>query len=84
METCDLFIGVMWTKWGSRPSLDGPYSSGFEEEFELSRERHGRTLTPLMAMFFKEIDDLQFGDPGDEKKVLAFQEKLGGGEVVPL
>ena len=77
METCDLFIGLMWTKWGSLPSLGGPYSSGFEEEFELSRERYGRTQTPLMAMFFKTVDDRQLDDPGDElKKVLAFQEKL--------
>jgi hypothetical protein len=77
MEGCDLFIGAMWTTWGSRPSLDGPYSSGFEEEFELSRLRHAETGSPTMAMFFKSIDPLQVKDPGKElQKVLAFQEKL--------
>jgi hypothetical protein len=77
MEGCDLFIGAMWTTWGSRPSLDGPYSSGFEEEFELSRLRHAETGSPTMAMFFKSVDPLQLKDPGEElKKVLAFQEKL--------
>ena len=77
METCDLFIGAIWTKWGMRPALDGPLTSGFEEEFELSRARHGRTGSPLMCVFFKEIDLLHLQDPGDElKKVLAFQEKL--------
>ncbi|MEC3909439.1 hypothetical protein U5A82_02805 [Sphingobium sp. CR2-8] len=77
METCDLFIGVMWTSWGSRPSQDGPYSSGFEEEFSLSFDRHQATQSPLMAMFFKEIEAERQRDPGEElKKVLAFQEKL--------
>ncbi|MDF7777806.1 DUF4062 domain-containing protein [Sphingomonas sp. AOB5] len=77
METCDLFIGAMWTRWGSRPSLDGPYSSGFEEEFELSKIRYSKTRAPMMAMFFKDIDPLQLSDPGEElKKVLSFQERL--------
>ncbi len=77
METCDLFIGAIWTRWGSRPSTDGPYSSGFEEEFELSRERHTRTKRPAMAMFFKNVDPLQLSDPGEDlKKVLGFKEKL--------
>ncbi|CDO34968.1 DUF4062 domain-containing protein [Novosphingobium sp. KN65.2] len=77
METCDLFIGAIWSSWGSNPSLDGPYTSGFEEEFERSRERHGQTGSPLMAMFFKNVEANQLRDPGqDLKKVLAFQEKL--------
>ncbi len=77
METCDLFIGAIWTKWGMRPALDGPFTSGFEEEFELSRARHGSTGSPFMTVFFKEIDSLQLQDPGEElKKVLSFQERL--------
>lgn len=77
METCDLFIGAIWTSWGSRPSTDGPYTSGFEEEFELSRERHSRTQSPIMAIFFKDVEERQRRDPGEDlKKVLAFQEKL--------
>ncbi len=75
MESCDLFIGAMWTHWGTHPGSS--YSSGFEEEFELSRERYGRTGRPLMTMFFKDIDSLQRKDPGEHlKKVLAFQDKL--------
>ena len=77
MDTCDLFIGVMSTRWGSRPSADGPYTSGFEEEFSRSFKRHQETNRPHMAMFFKEIDTERLRDPGDElKKVLAFQEHL--------
>jgi hypothetical protein len=75
MESCDLFIGAMWTRWGSDPGSS--YSSGFEEEFELSRDRYNRTGRPLMTVFFKDIDPLQRKDPGEDlKKVLAFQEKL--------
>lgn len=77
METCDLFIGAMWASWGSRPSFEGPYTSGFEEEFELSRARHVRSGNPAMAMFFKSVDPIQLRDPGaDLQKVLDFQEKL--------
>ena len=77
METCDLFIGAIWTKWGSRPSKLGPYSSGFEEEFELSRLRFSNTGYPLMTVLFKDVDSLQLQDPGAEfKKVLEFRDRL--------
>ena len=78
METCDLFIGAIWTSWGSRPSIDGPYTSGFEEEFELSRARYERNGNPAMAMFFKSVDPTQLRDPGiDLQKVLEFQKSCG-------
>lgn len=77
MDNCDLFIGAMWTKWGSRPSKDGPYTSGFEEEFERSRARHARTTSPVMAMFFKDVDPLQLSDPGEDlRKVLKFKDTI--------
>lgn len=77
MELCELFIGAMWTSWGSRPSVDGPYTSGFQEEFELSRLRFAETQSPSMAMFFKVIDPVQLRDPGKElTKVLQFKESL--------
>jgi Domain of unknown function (DUF4062) len=31
LETCDLFVGLLWTRWGQST---GKYSSGFEEEFD--------------------------------------------------
>jgi len=77
METCDLFIGAIWTRWGSQPANGGKYTSGFEEEFELSRDRFTRTNSPIMAMFFKDIEELQLRDPGDDlKKVLKFKDSL--------
>ena len=35
VESCDLFIGMLWGRWGSST---GQYSSGFEEEFELAKK----------------------------------------------
>jgi hypothetical protein len=45
LEQCDLFIGMIWKRWGTRPSKFGPYSSGFEEEYSIyqKQERHGPT-----------------------------------------
>src|SRR6266581_3527040 len=36
VDTCDLFIGLLWQHWGL---ATGKYSSGFEEEFERARLR---------------------------------------------
>jgi hypothetical protein len=34
LARCELVIGMMWKRWGTPPSKTGPYTSGFEEEFE--------------------------------------------------
>ena len=77
LDICELFLGIMWKKWGTPPSLDGEYTSGFEEEFERSYKRCSETGKPEMAMFFKEIGKDYLSDPGDDlKKVLSFRERL--------
>ena len=49
VDRCDLFIGMIWKRWGTPPSTDGPYSSGFEEEFERGPWRDVRVLgTPKL------------------------------------
>src|SRR5947209_7073287 len=35
LRRCDLFIGLLWRRWGTPPDVDGQYSSGFEEELRL-------------------------------------------------
>src|SRR4051794_9426428 len=45
LAQCELFIGMLWKRWGTPPSNDGGFSSGFEEEFETSiksRRKSGR------------------------------------------
>lgn len=77
LERCELFIGLMWKKWGTPPDTKGKYSSGFEEEFELSVQRKIKEDRPEISLLFKEIAPEFRIDPGNDlKKVLAFKEKL--------
>jgi hypothetical protein len=77
LERCELFVGLMWKRWGTSPDVSGPYSSGFEEEFETSVQRRLSEGRPEISLLFKEIDPEFLHDPGDDlKKVLAFKNKL--------
>jgi hypothetical protein len=47
LDRCEAFIGMLWRKWGTPPHKDGggPFTSGFEEEFEralTNRKKGGR------------------------------------------
>ena len=35
---CDYFVLVLWDRWGSPTDIDGQYSSGCDEEFNLALE----------------------------------------------
>ncbi|MBO6789502.1 MAG: hypothetical protein JJ894_03095 [Dinoroseobacter sp.] len=77
LDRCDYFIGVMWDKWGSKPSNDPDgYTSGFEEEYHRSAQRIQNGLMKDMALFFKDIHVPPGMKPGPEiKKVLNFRKK---------
>jgi len=67
----------MWKKWGTPPDIGGQYSSGFEEEYELSVQRRKQGGRPEISLFFKDIDQEFLVDPGEDlKKVLGFKAKL--------
>jgi Domain of unknown function (DUF4062) len=71
VEVCDLFIGLLWRRWGQSTR---EFSSGFEEEFELARKRRKETKTPEIWLFFKKVEEDQLKDPGRQlKRVLDFQ-----------
>ena len=77
VDRCDLFIGLMWKRWGTPPDKDGEFSSGFEEEFKRAMDRREHSKSPEIALFFKKISDESMGDPGpDLKKVLEFRERI--------
>ena len=77
VDRCDLFIGLMWKRWGTPPDKDGEFSSGFEEEFKRAMDRRERSKSPEIALFFKKISDESMGDPGDDlKKVLEFRKRI--------
>ena len=77
VDRCDLFIGLIWKKWGMPPDNDGRFSSGFQEEFERSIARREDSGSPEIALFFKKIPDELIEDPGEDlKKVLKFRETI--------
>jgi Domain of unknown function (DUF4062) len=63
LEGCEFFIGLMWKRWGTPPAAEGPYTSGFEEEFERSVKSHRDAGRPEISVFFKEVDAAQVADP---------------------
>ena len=77
VDRCDLFIGLIWKRWGTPPDKDGKFSSGFQEEFKLSIDRRENSGSPEIALFFKEIPDQFTEDPGEDlKRVLEFRKTI--------
>lgn len=78
VENCDLFIGMLWKRWGTD---SGAYSSGFEEEFSIARDRRLKSNRPEIWIFFKRVDEELFKDPGEQlKKTLEFKKQLIDGK----
>ncbi len=77
LERCELFIGMMWKRWGTAPDDHGTYTSGFEEEFRTSVDRRHRDGRPEISLFFKEVDAELLRDPGPElQRVLKFKQEV--------
>src|SRR5580704_3041401 len=77
IDACDVFILVMWRRWGQEAPDAKPYSSYTEEEFHRALDRYEKTGKPTINVFLKHIDPGQMADPGEQlKKVLLFRKKL--------
>lgn len=77
LDRCDLFLGMIWKRWGTPPENGGDFSSGFEEEFKRSMARRKENGSPEISLFFKQIPEEFIVDPGNDlKKVLEFREKI--------
>jgi len=73
VESCELFVGLLWRRWG-QPTGSPTYTSGFEEEFENARRRRLAGGAPELWIFFKAVDPALIEDAGDQlKRVLAFR-----------
>lgn len=78
LDGCDLFVGMLWKRWGTPPGTS-PYTSGFEEEFERSLARSEREGRPAISLLLKQLADDELTDPGEHlKKVIAFRERVFG------
>jgi len=83
VDRCDLFLGMIWKKWGTPPDHSGHFSSGFQEEFERSVVRREKSGSPEISLFFKQIPDEFMVDPGvDLKKVLEFRDTIIAGKKI--
>ena len=77
LERCELFVGMLWRRWGSPPDNQKQFSSGFEEEFETSLERRKTLGAPDIKLFFKTVEDDQVADPGEQlARVIAFKDRI--------
>jgi hypothetical protein len=77
VDACDIFILVMWRRWGQNAPDADPFASYTEEEFYRALARFEKTNTPTIFVFFKHIEGGQMADPGEQlKKVLGFRKKL--------
>lgn len=79
VRECDLFIGVLWRKFGS-PT--GEAESGTLEEFNLARERHAKERAPEIMLYFREVHPDFLSDPGPQlQKVLEFKQQIEDGRL---
>lgn len=76
LDGCDLFIGMLWKRWGTSPGTE-PYTSGFEEEFDRSMTRNEKEGRPEINLLLKDLDAASLADPGDHlKRVIAFKDQV--------
>jgi Domain of unknown function (DUF4062) len=77
LERCELFVGMIWKRWGTPPDTIGIYSSGFEEELETSIRNRKSRGKPDISLLFKNIDKETLRDPGDQlKQVIALKDSI--------
>lgn len=77
VDRCDLFIGMIWKRWGTPPDSEGRFTSGFEEELQRAVGRRERDGSPEISLFFKQIPDDFMVDPGEDlRKVLEFRRRM--------
>lgn len=77
LDGCDLFVGMLWKRWGMHPGGSGQYTSGFEEEYCRSVARYNVDGQPYLTLLFKDIEPSAMADPGPQlKRVLEFRDQV--------
>jgi tetratricopeptide (TPR) repeat protein len=77
IDRADVFILVMYRRWGQPAPDAGPYSSYTEEEFYRALGRWQKEGAPEIFVFFKKVDGASEADPGVRlKKVMDFRKQL--------
>lgn len=77
VEDCDVFVMLMWTKWGTPSSLSKKFSSGTEEEFSIAFKRFTRTGSPHLLLYFRSVPQKQMADQEEDlSKIIAFRTRF--------
>ena len=79
LRQCDLFVLVLWDRWGSPTGSKAGHTSGTAEEYHIAQMSLADKSLPLkeMVVFFKAIDARQLSDPGIQlQTVLNFKKDL--------
>ena len=77
VDRSDLFLGMIWRRWGTPTSTDQRYTSGFQEEFERAVARREEKGCPEISLFFKDLSASDTDDPGPHlQNVLDFRKHI--------
>jgi hypothetical protein len=75
VDSCDIVVAIVHRRWGSPAGSE--YETGFQEEFERAFERYRKTGSPLVALYFKEVDAPSLQDPGPQlARVIEFRRDI--------
>lgn len=75
VDGCDVVIAIVHRRWGSPAGSE--YETGFQEEFERAFDRYRKTGSPLVALYFKEVDAPSLQDPGPQlARVVEFRRDI--------
>ena len=79
VEACDLFVLILYRRWGQELPCEAACTSGTEITFHLALERFQRTGKPEILVFFKNLDIGSMADPGHQlTRVMRFRRVLEG------
>lgn len=79
LDCCDYLVVLLDDKWGTPPAIDGPHTSGTEEEFFRALDLLADSDRPMrdILVLFKAVDPARLVDPGPElQKVMDFRARL--------
>lgn len=79
LKLCDLFVLVLWDRWGSPTGAEEGYSSGTHEEYMVALDCLKSEELPMrdLVVFFKAVDHRRMSDPGPQlSAVLDFKKSL--------
>lgn len=79
LRQCDLFVLVLWDRWGTPTGAKEGYTSGTQEEYKIALECLNDANAPMreIAVFFKAVEPRRLSDPGPQlTSVLDFKRSL--------